>query len=139
MKPICWQCWQISVKNSWSLLEVRFYFATIFQDFCLCCYDFVYVLDSQHIVIQNTWNKKIKQKHKQFLYSPVNSLMIIQILDFENLIRLQLDMRKVSGKNRGVMGGPENFLNIAIIFQVSYTKWNFLKQCNRYKLNLSMQ
>lgn len=65
--------------------------------------------------------------------------MIIQILDFENLIRLQLDMRKVSGKNRGVMGRPENFLNIAIIFQVSYTKWNFLKQCNRYKLNLSMQ
>ena len=45
--------------------------------------------------------------------------MIIQILDFENLIRLQLDMRKVSGKNRGVMGRPEKFLNIAIIFQVS--------------------
>ena len=65
--------------------------------------------------------------------------MIIQILDFKNLIRLQLDMRKLNGENRGVMGGPEKSLNRASIFQVSYTKWNFLRQCNRYKLNLSMQ
>ena len=45
MKHMLRQCWQMSVKNSWSLLKVRFYFATIFQDFC---FYFVYILDRQH-------------------------------------------------------------------------------------------
>ena len=64
--------------------------------------------------------------------------MTIQILDFKNLIRLQLDIRKLNVENRGVMVGREKFLNITIIFQVSYTKWKFLKR-NQYKLNLPMQ
>ena len=53
--------------------------------------------------------------------------MIIQILDFKNLICLQLGMRKLNGENRVVMVGREKILNITIIFQVSYTKWKFLK------------
>ena len=46
--------------------------------------------------------------------------MIVQILDFKNVIRLQLDMRKLNGENQGVMGGPERFLNIIYISSELY-------------------